>query len=147
MFKYNYIFFLYFKFYCFSFFCLQKMTQPSRELQSRCKAISERMSESMHIIDHDPSMAFYRLQEHVNKTVPVLVNRKYEMMKTNSVLQGATYDIDNSIEAIKEMQKASTTFERILEMLRDSTFVKQQMDYEKAKMEQQQQSSSFKRKK
>uniref|UniRef100_A0AC34RPE3 BLOC-1-related complex subunit 7 n=1 Tax=Panagrolaimus sp. JU765 TaxID=591449 RepID=A0AC34RPE3_9BILA len=99
----------------------------------------------MHIIDHDPSMAFYRLQEHVNKSVPILITRKYEIIKTNSILQGATYDIDNSIEAIKEMQKASTTFERILEMLRDSTFVKQQMDYEKSKLEQQ--NSSIKKKK
>ncbi|KAE9548743.1 hypothetical protein FO519_008046 [Halicephalobus sp. NKZ332] len=109
--------------------------QPSRELQSRCKSIAERLSESLHIVDHDPSMALYRLQEHVSKSVPVLVNRKYEMMKLNSVLQGACYDIDNSMEAMKEMQKASSTFERILEMLRESTHVKQQMDYEKEKTE------------
>ena len=109
--------------------------QPSRELQSRCKAIAERLSESLHIVDHDPSMALYRLQEHVSKSVPVLVNRKYEMMKLNSTLQGACYDIDNSMEAMKEMQKAGSTFDRILEMLRESTHVKQQMDYEKEKTE------------
>lgn len=60
--------------------------------------VAEKLSESFHILDHDPSMAMFRLQEHVNKTVPILVNRKYEVMKINTSLQGAFFDLDNSIE-------------------------------------------------
>jgi hypothetical protein len=107
----------------------------SKELQGRCKLVAEKLSESFHIVDHDPSMALYRLQEHVTKSVPVLVNRKYEIMKVNSALQGACYDMENSIEAINHMQKATPTFDSILEMLRQSTFIKQQMDYEKDRVE------------
>jgi|UniRef100_A0AC35FLY6 hypothetical protein len=103
----------------------------SKELQGRCKLIAEKLSESFHIVDHDPSMALYRLQEHVTKSIPVLVNRKYEVMKVNGALQGACYDMENSIEAINHMQKATPTFDSILEMLRQSTFIKQQMEYEK----------------
>uniref|UniRef100_A0A7E4VIM6 BLOC-1-related complex subunit 7 n=1 Tax=Panagrellus redivivus TaxID=6233 RepID=A0A7E4VIM6_PANRE len=105
----------------------------SREVQKRCQLVSERLSESFHIVDHDPSMAMYRLQEHVHKSVPVLVARKYDMMRLNATLQGAYYDVDNSIEAIRDMKQAVPTFDRILEMLRDSTFNKQQLDYEVAK--------------
>jgi hypothetical protein len=43
-------------------------------------------------------MALYRLQEHVNKTMPVIVNRKYQTLQLNSNLQGACFDLDNAIQ-------------------------------------------------
>uniref|UniRef100_A0A7E4V9L8 Phosphopyruvate hydratase n=1 Tax=Panagrellus redivivus TaxID=6233 RepID=A0A7E4V9L8_PANRE len=53
------------------------------------------------------------------------------------------YDVDHSVVggmetafsfgAIKDMIQAALTFDHILEMLRDSTFNKQQRDYEVAK--------------
>lgn len=55
------------------------------------------MSESMHVLDHDPSMALYRLQEHVNKTISVLVDRKYQILSLNNSLQGACFDLDNAV--------------------------------------------------
>lgn len=58
------------------------------------------MSESMHVLDHDPSMALYRLQEHINKTIIVLVDRKYQIQSLNNNLQGACFDLDNAIQYI-----------------------------------------------
>jgi hypothetical protein len=60
--------------------------------------VCERISECAHIIDHDPSLAMYRLQEHTRKTVPALVNRKYAIMKLNNDIQGACFDLDNALQ-------------------------------------------------
>lgn len=43
-------------------------------------------------------MALYRLQEHVYKTLPVLVSRKCQMLQLNTSLQGACFDLDNAIQ-------------------------------------------------
>lgn len=53
------------------------------------------MSECLHIFDHDPSLALYRIQEHTNKVLPHLVKRKHQMAHTNGTLQGACFDLDN----------------------------------------------------
>uniref|UniRef100_A0A914EKU2 BLOC-1-related complex subunit 8 n=1 Tax=Acrobeloides nanus TaxID=290746 RepID=A0A914EKU2_9BILA len=102
----------------------------SKELRSRCKMLSEKLSESVHVVDHDPSMALYRLQEHSNKTLPNLVQTKYKIMQTNSSLQGACFDLDNANQTIERMKNTIPTFEHIHEMLRNCLFYKQQLDYE-----------------
>uniref|UniRef100_A0A915EJA4 C2H2-type domain-containing protein n=1 Tax=Ditylenchus dipsaci TaxID=166011 RepID=A0A915EJA4_9BILA len=102
----------------------------AKDLQLRSKQIGERLSESVHILDHDPSMALYRLQEHINKTMPVLVNRKYQTLQLNSNLQGACFDLDNAIHTIEQMKATTPAFERIHEKLRNCMYYKQQIDYE-----------------
>ena len=39
-------------------------------------AVSERLSENIHIVANEPSLAFYRIQEHVRKTLPQLLDKK-----------------------------------------------------------------------
>ena len=65
-------------------------------------------------MDHDPSMALYRIQEHTNKVAPKLVVRyerikwiflkinlflrRQQMSQLNSQIQGACFDLDNAIK-------------------------------------------------
>lgn len=37
---------------------------------------SEKFSENLHIVANEPSLAFYRIQEHVRKSLPQLVAKK-----------------------------------------------------------------------
>jgi hypothetical protein len=93
-------------------------------------SVAERLSESLHILDHDPSMALYRLQEHINKTAPKLVARKYQMAQLNTQLQGACFDLDNAIQTVEQMKRAQPTFERIQQKLKNSMYYSQQIQYE-----------------
>ncbi|KAI6197595.1 Zinc finger, C2H2 type [Aphelenchoides besseyi] len=74
-----------------------KSTQ-SRELNTRSKLIAEKISECIHIADHDPTMALYRLQEHIHKTAPILVTRKYTGQQMNAALQSSCCDLENAVE-------------------------------------------------
>lgn len=38
--------------------------------------MSEKLSENIHIVANEPSLAFFRIQEHVRKTLPPLVDKK-----------------------------------------------------------------------
>lgn len=38
--------------------------------------VSDRLSENINIIANEPSLAFFRIQEHVRKTLPQLVEQK-----------------------------------------------------------------------
>jgi len=78
-------------------------------------------------------MALYRLQEHVSKTLPVLVNRKLETLKQNGQLQGACFDFDNAIKTLDQMKSTIPLFESIQDRLRDCLHLKQQIDYERSR--------------
>ncbi|KAI1730687.1 BLOC-1-related complex sub-unit 8 domain-containing protein [Ditylenchus destructor] len=114
----------------------------AKDLQFRAKQIGERLSESVHILDHDPSMALYRLQEHITKTMPVLVNRKYQTLNLNAKLQGACFDLDNDIQTVEQIKTTLPAFERIHEKLRNCMYYKQQIDYEISRASNQQNSST-----
>lgn len=64
-------------------------------------AVAERLSESVHVADHDPSMALYRLQEHIHKVAPQLVARKYSNLRLNACLQHACCDLENSNKYVR----------------------------------------------
>lgn len=51
----------------------------------------------MHIIANEPSLAFYRIQEHVRKVLPLIVDRKAEVQQLQQDLQGHCYDIDYAV--------------------------------------------------
>uniref|UniRef100_A0A914UZR3 Uncharacterized protein n=1 Tax=Plectus sambesii TaxID=2011161 RepID=A0A914UZR3_9BILA len=102
-----------------------------KELDARCRILAEDISESVHIVDHDPSLALYRLQEHVRKSLPILVEKKAQVMQLNHNLQGGCYDLENAIHAVESIIRSSSNFSRIHEMLRSAMYHKQQLDYER----------------
>ncbi|KAI6181891.1 hypothetical protein M3Y98_00878200 [Aphelenchoides besseyi] len=103
----------------------------SRELNTRSKLIAEKISECIHIADHDPTMALYRLQEHIHKTAPTLVTRKYSGQQLNAALQSSCCDLENAVETLEQMKSATSNFERAHQNLRNCMFFKQQLDYER----------------
>lgn len=58
---------------------------------------SEKISENLHIVGNEPSLAFYRIQEHVRKIVPVIVERQTDVAGLQQDLQGHAYDIEYAL--------------------------------------------------
>lgn len=57
----------------------------------------ERVSENMHVVANEPSLALYRLQEHVRKALPFMVEKRGEFGQLHEQLQGRCYDADYAI--------------------------------------------------
>lgn len=51
----------------------------------------------MHIVANEPSLAFYRLQEHVRKSLPPMVEKRVEVVQLNHDLQGCLYDVEYGV--------------------------------------------------
>lgn len=51
----------------------------------------------MHIVANEPSLAFYRIQEHVRKVLPLIVERKAEVQQLQQDLQGHCYDMEYAV--------------------------------------------------
>ncbi|KAI4499137.1 hypothetical protein M0802_005720 [Mischocyttarus mexicanus] len=107
-----------------------KVYQPDQELETKVKKATERISENMHIVANEPSLAFYRLQEHVRKALPPMVEKRVEVLALQQQLLGRCYDVEYGVSAIKGMHSAGKSFENTLEFIKNAIFFKQQLKYE-----------------
>lgn len=62
-----------------------------------CFTAFERVSENIHISANEPSLAVYRLQEHVRRALPPTVSRRQHVTSLHSQLQGACYDVEYAL--------------------------------------------------
>lgn len=68
------------------------------KLKNMCGiSATEKISENMHIVANEPSLAFYRIQEHVRKVLPHIVDRKAEVQQLQQDLQGHCYDMEYAV--------------------------------------------------
>uniref|UniRef100_A0A1B6FX19 BLOC-1-related complex subunit 8 homolog n=2 Tax=Proconiini TaxID=565685 RepID=A0A1B6FX19_9HEMI len=120
-------------------------TSHDAELDAKVKKATERISENMHIVANEPSLAFYRLQEHVRKALPPMVDKRVDVTKVHQQLQGRCYDAEYAVSAIKSMENADATFLNIQELLKTAIFLKQQIKYEESRRGKKENSSVYKR--
>lgn len=55
------------------------------------------LSENLHFVANEPSLAFYRLQEHVRKSVPPMIEKRVQVQKLHKDLQGHYYDVEYAL--------------------------------------------------
>jgi len=92
----------------------------------------EKITENLYILGNEPSLACYRIQEHCHKSVPQLVDKMGDMKRIQSRLKGNFYDLEYSISALKSMSGTEQYFQNVQELLKNSVFLKQQIDYEES---------------
>ncbi|XP_015122605.1 BLOC-1-related complex subunit 8 homolog [Diachasma alloeum] len=107
-----------------------KVYQTDHELETRVKKATERVSENMHIVANEPSLAFYRLQEHVRKALPPMVEKRVEVLALQRQLQGRCYDVEYAVSAVKTMQDAEKSFGNTIEFIKNAIHFKQQLKFE-----------------
>lgn len=108
----------------------------SPELDHRTRKVTEKFSENLHIIGNEPSLAFFRIEEHVRKTLPQLVDKKHEVQELQQSIQGSCFDTEYAINATNGMHKSSVHFRNIQDLLKNAMFMKQQLIYEETRREQ-----------
>ncbi|CAE1249087.1 MEF2BNB [Acanthosepion pharaonis] len=113
---------------------LRENVEP--ELEHKARRVSEKFSENLHIIANEPSLAFFRIQEHVRKSLPQLVEQKHEVQEIQQNVQGACFDTEYAKNAVNAMQNSRIHFQNIQDLLKNAMFMKQQIEYEESRKQQ-----------
>ena len=61
-------------------------------------SVAHSVSESVHVAANGPSMGLYRLQQHVERSVPALAADKRDLRRIQSSVDGTTRDLDFAVE-------------------------------------------------
>jgi len=104
--------------------------KPDRDLEDKVRKACERFSENVHICANEPSLALYRLTEHVRKALPPTVESRIQIQHLHQQLQGVYYDAEYGLETVKSMERASPHLRNVTELLKESLFLKQQIKHE-----------------
>ena len=58
------------------------------ETEFKVRRITSRINESIHMVASEPSLGLFRIQEHVYRTLPQLVQRKNELKANVKRIEG-----------------------------------------------------------
>jgi len=105
-------------------------THTDAQLIKKSKQSCEKLSENLYIIGNEPTLACYRIQEHVHKSGPMIIDKGTEMRKVSKQLQSCCHGLDYAISAVKTMDKCRVHLTNIQELITNTLFFKQQLDYE-----------------
>lgn len=96
-----------------------------------CQIVCEDITQFYVTLANEPSLAYFRIQEHIRKVTPSLSNERSKIVQVNSELQGCCFDVDYSISAVNSASRATPHLNRLNELLKSSLFTKLQLDYAK----------------
>ncbi|OPJ86670.1 protein MEF2BNB [Patagioenas fasciata monilis] len=102
------------------------MEEP--EMQLKVKKVTDKFTESMYVLANEPSVALYRLQEHVRRSLPELAQHKSDMQSWEEQSQGAIYTVEYACSAIKNMTDSSVYFKSIDSLLKHAIAMKEQLN-------------------
>ncbi|XP_017470517.1 PREDICTED: protein MEF2BNB homolog isoform X1 [Rhagoletis zephyria] len=118
------------------------MTPQDADLAFKTKKTSEKICENIHIVANDPSLAFFRIQEHVRKVLQPISDKRAEVIQLQTNLQGHCYDMEYAVGAVKSVEHSEAIFKNIQEMIKTSIFLKQQLKYGEIKNKSKKESTS-----
>ncbi|TMW46407.1 hypothetical protein DOY81_008513 [Sarcophaga bullata] len=105
-------------------------TSTEKAMQPKCCDSAEKISENIHIVANDPSLALYRIQEHVRKVIQPVLDKRLEVILLQKNLQGHCFDMEYAVRAMRNVELSDEIFVQIQDMVKNSIFLKQQLKYE-----------------
>ncbi|XP_022780074.1 BLOC-1-related complex subunit 8 homolog isoform X3 [Stylophora pistillata] len=102
----------------------------SQDTEHKLRRVTEKFLENIHMMLNEPSVGLYRVQEHVRRSLPQLVDKKIEMQSLQKKVQGISYDVDYSLKTVQSMQNISH-FTIIQECLKSAIASKKNLDFKK----------------
>ena len=106
------------------------------ETHYKVKKITSKVNDSLQMLANEPSLGLYRIQEHIHRTIPALVDKKKELEINKKKVEGVSYDMDYSISAVDSIGNIKQ-FTNISEALKSAIDLKQKLD-ERERLEQEQ---------
>ncbi|ESN96577.1 hypothetical protein HELRODRAFT_152908, partial [Helobdella robusta] len=97
------------------------------KLHFKNQSAADKLSDSLNIISNEPALAMYRIQEHVRNSMPLLLEKRLDVVHLNKDIKGSIFDTEYAINAVKGMESSNVHFRNIQDLLKNSMFMKQQI--------------------
>ncbi|XP_064237667.1 BLOC-1-related complex subunit 8 isoform X1 [Aotus nancymaae] len=96
----------------------------------KCKLIrlTDKFTESVYVLANEPSVALYRLQEHVRRSLPELAQHKADMQRWEEQSQGAIYTVEYACSAVKNLVDSSVYFRSVEGLLKQAISIRDHMN-------------------
>uniref|UniRef100_A0A8C4FE88 BLOC-1 related complex subunit 8 n=1 Tax=Catagonus wagneri TaxID=51154 RepID=A0A8C4FE88_9CETA len=102
------------------------MEEP--EMQLKGKKVTDKFTESVYVLANEPSVALYRLQEHVRRSLPELAQHKADMQRWEEQSQGAIYTVEYACSAVKNLVDSSIYFRSVEGLLKQAISIRDHMN-------------------
>ncbi|XP_027706998.1 BLOC-1-related complex subunit 8 isoform X1 [Vombatus ursinus] len=90
--------------------------------------VTDKFTESVYVLANEPSVALYRLQEHVRRSLPELAQHKSDMQNWEEQSQGAIYTVEYACSAVKNLMDSNVHFRSIEGLLKQAISIKDQLN-------------------
>ncbi|CAF0932682.1 unnamed protein product [Didymodactylos carnosus] len=101
--------------------------RPDPDTSAKVQSAIRLLSETMQINANEPSLAFYRIQEHIRKTYPAIVQKQRELENLQVQIDGLVFDIEYSMEAVKTILNSECHFSNIQTQLQKAILLQKQI--------------------
>ncbi|KAM7328398.1 BLOC-1-related complex subunit 8 [Alexandromys fortis] len=102
------------------------MEEP--EMLLKGKKVTDKFTESVYVLANEPSVALYRLQEHVRRSLPELAQHKADMQRWEEQSQGAIYTVEYACSAVKSLVDSSVYFRSVEGLLKQAISIRDHMN-------------------
>ncbi|KAM4888209.1 BLOC-1-related complex subunit 8 [Thomomys bottae] len=102
------------------------MEEP--EMQLKGKKVTDKFTESVYVLANEPSVALYRLQEHVRRSLPELAQHKADMQRWEEQSQGAIYTVEYACSAVKSLVDSGIYFRSVEGLLKQAISIRDHMN-------------------
>lgn len=96
-------------------------------MQLKGKKVTDKFTESVYVLANEPSVALYRLQEHVRRSLPELAQHKADMQRWEEQSQGAIYTVEYACSAVKSLVDSSVYFRSVEGLLKQAISIRDHM--------------------
>ncbi|XP_040300953.1 BLOC-1-related complex subunit 8 isoform X1 [Herpailurus yagouaroundi] len=92
------------------------------------RIVTDKFTESVYVLANEPSVALYRLQEHVRRSLPELAQHKADMQRWEEQSQGAIYTVEYACSAVKNLVDSSVYFRSVEGLLKQAISIRDHMN-------------------
>jgi len=103
-------------------------------VENKVKKTSERISENLHICANEPSLALYRLAEHVRKALPPTTESRVDVRRIRTQLGSAYVEAEDGLGVVRSCEgESARRMANAADLLKNAIFLQQQIKYEQQK--------------
>lgn len=94
----------------------------------KARRFTSGLNDSLYELANEPSIGFFRIQEHVRKSIPVMIEKVAEVDQFTQKIKGHSFDLDYSHDAISRMARSDATLDSTSRLLTDSLYIARQLN-------------------